>query len=250
MLRQLIGRFLAESGWAVAEAGNADDALQILKRTDEGHAIDLLITDVEMRGRKDGFVLAAGAVTMCPDIKVLYISGHFEDRPAVRQGLREAGRSFIRKPFSRDDFLQAINNALESPRDAADAFAAILGHPSVEARAITDRRPADASERRLRYRVRVPIRYRLAGATDWECGVTRDISRSGVFFDASSPIHMAPLEHTRPAIEVRMELPAAGEDASVEITGRGHVARTAVPDGFAMPTAMAVSVNDYRTDIS
>ena len=138
MLRQLIGRFLAESGWAVAEAGNADDALQILKRTDEGHAIDLLITDVEMRGRKDGFVLAAGAVTMCPDIKVLYISGHFEDRPAVRQGLREAGRSFIRKPFSRDDFLQAINNALESPRDAADAFAAILGHPSVEARAIAD----------------------------------------------------------------------------------------------------------------
>ncbi len=130
-------------------------------------------------------------------IKVLYMSGHFEARQAVRQGLREAGRFFIRKPFSRDDFLRTVTNSLETPvRVASDAFALILGHPGIEALAINDMRPQDSPERRLRYRVRLPIRYRFIGAA------TRDISRSGVFFDVSSPIDVDSPMDARPAVEV------------------------------------------------
>ena len=247
-LRQLIGRFLADSGWVVLDAANADEALRLVERYSDQEAIDLLVTDVVMPGGTDGFVLAAEVARIRPSIKVLYMSGHFEDRQAVRQGLREAGRYFIRKPFSRDDFLRTITSALETPVQASDAFAVILGHPGIEARAITDTRPPDGPKRSLRYRVRLPIRYRFIGASVWEGGVTRDISRSGLFFDASSPIEVASSEDARPAVEVRLELPES-KHGSVEVTGRGHVARTALCDAFAMPTAMAVSVTNYHTDV-
>ena len=154
-LRQLIGRFLADSGWVVLDAANADEALRLVERYSDQEAIDLLVTDVVMPGGTDGFVLAAEVARIRPSIKVLYMSGHFEDRQAVRQGLREAGRYFIRKPFSRDDFLRTITSALETPVQASDAFAVILGHPGIEARAITDTRPPDGPERSLRYRVRL-----------------------------------------------------------------------------------------------
>ena len=248
-VRQLIGRFLGENAWVVLDAATADDALRLVERYSDQEPIDLLVTDVVMPGGKDGFMLAAEVVRMRPDIKVVYMSGHFEDRQPVRRGLREAGRFFLRKPFARDDFLRTINSALEEPvHEAADAFADILGHPHIEARPITDRQPADAPERSVRYRVRLPIRYRFVGASDWEGGVTRDISRSGVFLEASSPIEVAPLKHTRSMVEMRLELPRT-TGGTVEVLGRGYVARTAMLDAFATPTAMGVSVTKYRTDI-
>ena len=248
-LRQLIGRFLSDSGWVVLDAANADEALRLVERYSNQEAIDLLVTDVVMPGGTDGFVLAAEVARMRPGIRVLYMSGHFEDRQAVRQGLREAGRYFIRKPFSRDDFLRTITSALETQvQTASDAFAVILGHPGIEAKAITDMRPPDGPERSLRYRVRLPIRFRFIGASVWEGGVTRDISRSGLFFDASSPIEVTSSQDARPAVEVRLELPES-KHGSVQVTGRGHLARTALCDAFAMPTAMAVSVATYHTDV-
>ena len=174
--------------------GNADDALRLVERYDDQEPIDLLVTDVVMPGDTDGFVLAAEVARLRQDIKVVYMSGHFDDRQPVRQGLREAGRFFIKKPFSRPEFLKLIRKALEEPSpDAADAFAVILGHPDIDARPMNGTKPAESTDRSLRYRIRLPIRYRFAGVSDWECGVTRDISRSSIFFDASSPIEIGPL---------------------------------------------------------
>lgn len=133
--RQLIGCLLSESGWVVLDAASPDEALRIVERYDDEEAIDLLVTGVVMPGVTDDFSLAAEVARMRPGIKVLYMSGHVEDREVVRQGLLEAGRFFVRKPFSRADFMRTITSALETPLQvASDAFAVILGHPGIEAR--------------------------------------------------------------------------------------------------------------------
>ena len=245
-LRRLIGRFLAESGWVVLEAGDADEALRIVDRYED--PIDLLITDVVIPGRYDGFTLASETVGRHPDIRVLYMSGHFGDRQPVRQGLREAGRSFLKKPFSRDEFRLAVDAALRSPVQGADAFAAILSHPLVPAQAITDRPPKGRLSRSLRYRVRIPVRYRVAGVSDWEVGLTQDISRTGLLFETRHPNPFVPTASERPSVEIRLELPSRGRH-STEVVCRGHLARTTMPDAEEMPTRLAVAVTAYHTDI-
>ena len=245
-LRRLIGRFLAESGWVVLEAGDAGEALRIVERYED--PVDLLITDIVMPGHYDGFSLAAEVVGRHPDIHVLYMSGHFGDSQPVRQGLREAGRSFLKKPFGREEFQRALNAALRSPLQGADAFAAILSHPLVPAQAITDRPPKGRPARSLRYRVRIPVRYRVAGTSEWEVGMTEDISRTGVLFEPRHPDLVVPAAGERPRVEIRLELPSRGRH-STEVVCRGHLARTTMPDADDMPTRLAVAVTAYHTDI-
>jgi DNA-binding NarL/FixJ family response regulator len=239
-------RFLAESGWIVLESGDAEEALRIIDRYEE--PVDLLVTDIVIPGRYAGFALAAEVVGRHPDIHVLYMSGHFGDRQPVRQGLREAGRSFLKKPFGRDEFRRVVDAALRSPVHGADAFAAILSHPLVSAQAIADRPPKRRPARSLRYRVRIPVRYRVAGVSEWEVGLTEDISRTGVLVETRHPNLVVPTAGERRAVEVRLELPSRGRQ-STEVVCRRYLARATMPDADERPTRLAVAVTAYHTAI-
>ena len=93
-----------------------------------------------------------------------------------------------------------------------------------------------------RFSLRLPIRYRTVGEPRWHDGITENISRSGVLFQAESEL----LVDT--AIEMRVVLPVAGEvERSLpEILCQGHVVRTIIDRQQARRPALAAAITDYR----
>ena len=107
-VRRLIQRMLASVGYSVLGAANAQRAMVVAER----HAceIDLLVTDV-MLPDINGFDLAycLGGI-----MKVLFVTGHAEDDPGVRTGLR--GTSFLLKPFRADELQRRVRRMLDRSR--------------------------------------------------------------------------------------------------------------------------------------
>ena len=94
--------------------------------------------------------------------------------------------------------------------------------------------------RARRFRVQMPLRYRVNGSA-WRRGTTENISRSGVLFRAES------LVEPSTALELAMALPAEvyGNGAAA-VSCRGRVARTAPPaDGESLPR-LAATISHYR----
>ena len=112
-LRSALGEFLEHHDWVTLVASDGDDALCIVESYPDD--IDLLVTDVMMAGM-DGFTLAAQVAAERPNIKILYMSGHFTDNDRVRQALREAGRFFLAKPFGRREFVDMVEMASPAGR--------------------------------------------------------------------------------------------------------------------------------------
>jgi CheY-like chemotaxis protein len=106
-LREALGSGLHAGGFIVREAESGDSAWPIL----ETGGIDVLATDISMPGELDGWSLAERALTVHPDIAVVYISSGPEN--AAR---RIARSLFLRKPFHPDAIVSAIRK-LTSERD-------------------------------------------------------------------------------------------------------------------------------------
>ncbi len=243
-LRSALSDFLENQEWLTLVASDGVDALRIVESYPED--IDLLVTDVMMAGM-DGFTLAAQVAAERPNIKILYMSGRFTDSDRVRQALREAGRFFLAKPFGRREFVDMVETALRHSVDATDAFAVILGNPLVTAQAVADHAHA-GSERSARYAVQLGIRYRWKLMPVWQAGRTRNISRSGLEFDAAPPVpDRAPLADDL-SIDLRLELPLPGARRA-EVLAQGRVTRVDPSDGSDGAVVIAVAVTGYRTDI-
>lgn len=106
----LIKRVLEVSGYVVHTAANGGEALLICER--EGVSIRLIITDMvmpEMSGRE----LTERLSKICPNMKVLYMSGYTEEA-AVNHGILDHGMHFISKPFSLTDLTAKVREVLDS----------------------------------------------------------------------------------------------------------------------------------------
>jgi DNA-binding response OmpR family regulator len=243
-LRSVLARFLEDRPWLTLVVADGPAALHIVESYPD--EIDLLVTDVLLEGM-DGFTLAAQVAAERPNIKILYMSGHFSDNHRVRHGLREAGRFFLQKPFGRRVFLDMVENALTRSVDATDAFAVILGNPLLMAQVIADQGDV-GSARSARYTMQLPVRYRWKGMTVWQAGQTRNLSRAGLEFDATPPVpDHAPLADT-PEIELRLEVPCPGARRA-EVTAGGRVTRVGPSSETSLALSVAVAVSRYRTDI-
>ncbi|XYD12475.1 response regulator (plasmid) [Methylobacterium sp. NMS12] len=87
---------LEDAGFRTFEAGNAEEALSILR---EHHAsIVVLFTDVNMPGSMDGFELAREVALHWPHVSILVASGRHEPGP----GQMPDGAHFVGKPFSAE----------------------------------------------------------------------------------------------------------------------------------------------------
>ena len=64
---------LEDAGYAVREAGTADEALAVLEKDT---AIDIVFTDIKMPGSMDGLELASIVGSRWPDIGIIITSGH------------------------------------------------------------------------------------------------------------------------------------------------------------------------------
>ena len=111
IVRKLARQVLEMYGYQVLEAVNGGAALLICERYKE--PIHLLITDVvmpEMSGRE----LAERRSQLCPEMRVLFMSGYTDDA-IVHQGVLDAGANFIQKPFSPDALAGKVREVLDRP---------------------------------------------------------------------------------------------------------------------------------------
>jgi two-component system, cell cycle sensor histidine kinase and response regulator CckA len=95
-VRELAARVLRTLGYTVLEATNGEDALQVVAAYTG--VIQLLLADVVMP-QLGGKVLAARLVELCPDIKVLFMSGYTANA-IVHHGRLDEGVAFLQKPFT------------------------------------------------------------------------------------------------------------------------------------------------------
>jgi two-component system, cell cycle sensor histidine kinase and response regulator CckA len=110
-LAELAQEVLEREGYAVMSAGTAEEALQ-LARSHPG-PVQLLLTDVILRGRTDGIDLAAQLTKERPEIKVLFMSGYSD-------ALTSSGRRFdphlvlLEKPFSPASLCAKVSEVLST----------------------------------------------------------------------------------------------------------------------------------------
>jgi len=76
-----------------AEAGNADEAIEILEARRD---ITVVFTDIQMPGSMDGLKLARAVRGRWPPIKIVATSGRLD---VAEEDLPEGGR-FLPKPYS------------------------------------------------------------------------------------------------------------------------------------------------------
>jgi CheY-like chemotaxis protein len=82
---------LAEAGFEVFEAGNADEALRILEATQE---VRVVFSDVEMPGSLDGVGLARHICQRWSSIGIVLTSGH-----RIREETIPRDGKFLPKPY-------------------------------------------------------------------------------------------------------------------------------------------------------
>jgi two-component system cell cycle sensor histidine kinase/response regulator CckA len=111
-LRQMVGRVLADAGYSVFDAKDAESAIEVSRAT--AGPIDLLLTDVVMPGLP-GPELARRLLAERPGLKVLYMSG-YTDR-ALPAGGSGTSVDLIQKPFTPAAIAGRVRALLD--RDAA-----------------------------------------------------------------------------------------------------------------------------------
>jgi len=102
---KLIKRILEKSGYHVLESSGIETAIEISGHN-LGH-IDLLIADV-MLPKMNGIELSEKLRRDNPELKVLFMSGYAQETIGV-EGMTKPGSSFIQKPFTFNNFINAVN---------------------------------------------------------------------------------------------------------------------------------------------
>jgi two-component system, cell cycle sensor histidine kinase and response regulator CckA len=112
-VRNYVCRILRQRGITVLDAANGKAALAVAR----GYAgdIHLVITDVVMPGMS-GKELIVQLEAMRPGIKTLYISG-YTDKAVVHHGILDSETAFLQKPFTTENLMQKIREAIQSKRD-------------------------------------------------------------------------------------------------------------------------------------
>jgi len=104
---QVTHRVLSRAGYAAVAVGSSAAALGALE---PGRRVDLLLIDLDLP-EAGGRAVAARARALWPGLPILVMSGHgdlsaeFEDAPTGKV-------TYLRKPFTRDDLLEAVRSAL------------------------------------------------------------------------------------------------------------------------------------------
>jgi CheY-like chemotaxis protein len=101
LLRGYAVEMITSAGFEVIEAGNADEAIEILEATPD---ITVVFTDIQMPGSMDGLKLARAVRGRWPPIKIVATSGLVD---VGEKDLPEGGR-FLPKPYS----LEAVGGLL------------------------------------------------------------------------------------------------------------------------------------------
>ena len=103
LLRISAAEMVADAGYDVVEAGNADEAIAILKARADIH---IVFTDIQMPGSMDGLKLARFVRDRWPPIKLVATSGHV----TIGEGDLPEGGLFIPKPYTPAGIAEVLGN--------------------------------------------------------------------------------------------------------------------------------------------
>lgn len=99
--------------WPSVDVLSASGFLDAAAWINRATRIDLLLCDVRLPGGMDGITVADLAVDAHPHVAVLLFSA---DAKSEIKGLRNR-YSFLRKPFSRKDIIEHVDNAFMKLQD-------------------------------------------------------------------------------------------------------------------------------------
>jgi DNA-binding NtrC family response regulator len=107
-VRLVAARILRDRGYSVLEVGRPADARTVC--LEHQGSIDLLLTDVVMPG-VSGPKLAEELTALCPNLRVLFMSGY--PRAAMLQGgALRPGVLYAEKPFTPASLTEKVREAL------------------------------------------------------------------------------------------------------------------------------------------
>jgi PAS domain S-box-containing protein len=231
-LRYLARQFLEKQGYRVIEAADGVVAVQIAVA--HSGVIHLLLTDVIMPGM-NGRELAQRMAEIRPNTKVLYMSGYTEN-VIGHNGTLDAGVRLLQKPFTLRDLKSKVREVLDSnPIPREDSMPARIAQAAAQG---LQQLP---STRAQRFQLHLPLKYRRLDEEVWHEGQTKNISRSGLLFQAEDVLQ------PNVVLEINLVLPAeiAGLSAT-EVVCRGEIVRTVQPVGAEMPPALAARILQYH----
>ena len=105
LIRLTLSEALADEGFSVLEADTADKALPILQ---DGIALDLLVTDIQLPGSLDGYGLVDAMRGNRPDLPVIFMTG----RPDKGDRAASPIEVFISKPYTLDEICNAAKRLI------------------------------------------------------------------------------------------------------------------------------------------
>jgi len=108
-VRRVVVRQLEDLGYKTIQAGDAEEALDIIER---GAAFDLLFSDVIMPGKMTGYDLADAVRERMPRTKILFASGYTAIVSQDGDGGSRAA-PLISKPYPKQDLARAVREALD-----------------------------------------------------------------------------------------------------------------------------------------
>jgi two-component system, OmpR family, response regulator len=108
-VREVVVEALADEGFEVCEAETGDQAAGLIEKPPK--TFRLLMTDVDLPGKRDGINLARLMQRRHPALPVLYMTGRPEKVGTL--GPREA---LLAKPFTFQDMFRAVRALLADPR--------------------------------------------------------------------------------------------------------------------------------------
>ena len=113
--RELVADVLRKAGHQLTVGKDGREALDLFKREE----FDLCFLDVVLPGQMDGLTVLGKFHQSNPDVPVIMLSGH-EDQRLVLRALRQGAFDYQRKPISAQELKIAADRALETRRLAVD----------------------------------------------------------------------------------------------------------------------------------
>ena len=107
LIREFVVEALREEGFEVIHAAAGEQALDCCGR----RAADVLVTDIELPGKVDGWQIAERCREQNPGLPVIYATGFSPVSPRP-----VPGSLMLRKPFHPEQIVQAVREIMERPR--------------------------------------------------------------------------------------------------------------------------------------
>jgi len=107
LIREFVVEALREAGYHVIHASTGEEALAWCRR----HVAEVLVTDVRLPGKIDGWQIAERCREADPELPVIYATGFSPSTPRPVPGSRT-----LKKPYRPDEIVQMVKELGEEKR--------------------------------------------------------------------------------------------------------------------------------------